>query len=147
MGLTCQNPFSEHGHVACQIKGNHEMQQQSCKYFPSKPPTHPTTLGDGVKMSNFNFFRTWSCCISNYREPQKWQHGSKIFCPQTPFPPTKGFGSKGQNQTFSEHSHAALRLHTPHDPRGLGQKAKIKLFQNMAIWHIKLKGITNAATW
>ena len=31
--------------------------------------------------------------------------------------------------------------------RGLGQKVKIQLFQNKAMLHIKLKGITNAGPW
>ena len=30
-----------------------------------------------------------------------------------------------------------------HDPRGWGQKVKVKLFQNMAMLHIKFWGITN----
>ena len=56
--------FPEHGHsalLASQIKGNPEMQQHGSKYLPPPPPT----LGDGVKRSKSNFFRTWSCCISN----------------------------------------------------------------------------------
>ena len=36
---------------------------------------------------------------------------------------------------------------SPQDPRGGGQKVKIQLFQNMVMLHIKLKGITIAATW
>ena len=31
--------------------------------------------------------------------------------------------------------------------RGRGQKLKIQLLPNMVMLHIKLKGITNAATW
>ena len=31
--------------------------------------------------------------------------------------------------------------------KGWGQKVKIELFQNMVMLHMKLKGITNAATW
>ena len=62
-GSTGQNStFSEHGHVAYQINGNHEMQQHGSKCFAGRPS--PTTLGDGVKRSKFNFIRTWSCCIS-----------------------------------------------------------------------------------
>ena len=56
MGSIGQNStFSEHGHVAYQIKGNHEMQQHGSKYFARRPSPHqPTTLGDGKK-SKFNF--------------------------------------------------------------------------------------------
>ena len=57
--------YSEHGHVAYQIKGNLEMQQHGSKYFTCRPLPTPMTLGDGVKRSKFNFFRTWPCCISN----------------------------------------------------------------------------------
>ena len=35
----------------------------------------------------------------------------------------------------------------PTRPWRWGQKVKILLFQNMVMLHIKLKGITNAATW
>ena len=70
LGSKGQNStFSEHGHFAYQIKGNHEMQQHSSKYFARRPSPHPpTTLGDGVKRFKFNFFRTWLCCRSNLRE-------------------------------------------------------------------------------
>ena len=53
MGSIGQNSnFSEHGHVAYQIKGNHESQHGS-KYVARRPiPTHPLTLALGSK---FNF--------------------------------------------------------------------------------------------
>ena len=50
--------FSEHGHVAYQIKGKLRMQQHGSKYFYPQTPT-----GGGVKRSKFNCFRIWSCCI------------------------------------------------------------------------------------
>ena len=62
-----KSTFSEHGHVAYQIKWTHEMQQHASKYFARRPPS-PTTLGDGVNRSKFSFYRTWSCCISNQME-------------------------------------------------------------------------------
>ena len=34
--------FSEHGQVAYQIKGNHEMQQHGSKYFARRPPPPPS---------------------------------------------------------------------------------------------------------
>ena len=60
LGSNCQNfTLSEHGHVAYQIKGNHEIQQ----HYNRRPLPHdPRGWGQTVK---FNFFRTWSCCISN----------------------------------------------------------------------------------
>ena len=69
-------------------------------------------------------------------------------------------GSKAQNSTFSEHRHVAYRIKGNHDfnnmvanilpadpPDPRGQKVKTQLFKNHAMLHIKLKGITNAATW
>ena len=53
---------SEHGHVAYQIKGNHQMQQHGSKDFPRRPLTDPW---DGVIRSKLSFFRTWQCCLSN----------------------------------------------------------------------------------
>ena len=37
-------------------------------------------------------------------------------------------------------------LSPPH-PDPMGQKVEIQLFQNMVMLHVKLKAITNAATW
>ena len=62
--------------------------------------------------------RTWSCCISNKRYSRMQQHGSKYFARRPPSPP---------------------------DPRD--QMVKIQRFCNNFMLYIKLKGITNAATW
>ena len=70
--------FSEHGHAAHQRnrecsnmvatvdRGTINMKHIK-RDFGSKTCARPpwVDLGDGIKMSNFNFFRTWSCCISN----------------------------------------------------------------------------------
>ena len=52
--------FSVHGHVTYQIKENHKCSNMVANILPAD------TLdpGDGVNRSKFNFFRTWSCCIS-----------------------------------------------------------------------------------
>ena len=56
--------FSEHGHVAYQIKENHEC--SSVVAYILHAYTYPPYLGIGIKRSKFNFFfRTWSCCILN----------------------------------------------------------------------------------
>ena len=48
MGLIGQkSTFSEHGHVAYQIKGNHEMQQLVANILPTDPPT--TQMEGGKK--------------------------------------------------------------------------------------------------
>ena len=53
-GLGQNSTFSEHGHVAYQIKGNHEMQQPGNKYFACRPPM-PLPQGDGVNRSKVTF--------------------------------------------------------------------------------------------
>ena len=53
--------FSEHGHVAYQIKENHEMQQHGNKNLAHTP--HDPW--DGVTWPKSTFLRTWSYCISN----------------------------------------------------------------------------------
>ena len=56
--------FSEHGHVAYKIKWNQECNNMVANILPAAPPP---SLDPGVKRSKFNFFRRWSCCISNKR--------------------------------------------------------------------------------
>ena len=46
-----KSTFSEVGHVACQIKENHEMQQNGSKYFYRRT----TTLGVGSIGQNSTF--------------------------------------------------------------------------------------------
>ena len=53
--------FSEYGHVAYQIKGN-----DTCSIMVVNILSEDVSdLGGGVKRSKFNFYRTWSCFISN----------------------------------------------------------------------------------
>ena len=58
LGWDQNSSFSEHGHVAYQIKGNHECSNMVATILPADSP-HPTLW------SKFNFFRAWSCCISD----------------------------------------------------------------------------------
>ena len=60
--------FSEHGHVGYQINGNPKCSNMAANILPAEPLLHYPR--GGVKRSKFNFFRTISCCISNYRESQ-----------------------------------------------------------------------------
>ena len=75
---------------------------------------------------------------------EKW---TKVLCCCDPF------------NSFSEHGYAAYQIkwnhecsnmaeyswaQNPHDP---GERGQNSTFRNMAMLHIKLKGITNAATW
>ena len=77
------NTFSEHGHVAYDIKLNGIMNCSNivANILPVEPPPPPppppphthththtpthTNAPDSVSRSKVNFFRTWSCYISN----------------------------------------------------------------------------------
>ena len=59
-----KSTFSEHGHVAYQVKGNHECSNMVANILPADPPP-PLDPGGGFNRSTFNFFRTMSCYISN----------------------------------------------------------------------------------
>ena len=60
-GSLAQNlTFSEYGHVAYQIKENHKCSNMVANILQTPPDP-----GDGVIRSKYNFFRIWSCCISN----------------------------------------------------------------------------------
>ena len=79
------------------------------------------------------------------------QHGSKYF-PRRPHPARPW----GQNSTFLNMVMLHIKLKgtwlqifcpqtaSPHDPMGLVQEVKTKLFQNMVRLHIKLNGIMSA---
>ena len=90
------------------------------------------------------------------------QHGSNILTADPE-------GQKVKIQLFSEHGHVAYQIKGNHECSNivanilpadqspiphqytfhatLGFKFKIQLFQNIVMWHIKLKGMANAATW
>ena len=82
------------------------------------------------------------------------QHGNKYFA-RRPLPPPQM--SKGHNPTFSKQCPVAYQIMEQHGSkyfvrpppplRPWGLKAKIHLFQNMVLLHIKSKGMANAATW
>ena len=56
MGSKDQNPtFSEHGHVAYQIKDNHECSNMEENILPADPP--PLDPGDEVSRSKSHFFQ------------------------------------------------------------------------------------------
>ena len=55
LGSKGQNStFSEHGHVAYQIKWNHDCSNMVANILPTDPPP-PMTLGDGLKGQNSTF--------------------------------------------------------------------------------------------
>ena len=117
----------------------------------------------GTNGQNSTFQNTVMLHI-NLKRIKMQQHGSKLFVRRPLIlPPTLGMGSVGQNSTFSEHGHVAYNTKriknaatwkqifcpqtSPLRPWGWGQSVKIQLFQSMVMLYIKLKRITNAATW
>ena len=53
------------------------MQQHGAYILSADLPLHShLDPGGGVNRSKFNFFRTWSCCITNYREWSIEHHAS-----------------------------------------------------------------------
>ena len=126
-----------------------QIKQQGCKYFACRSPPPPRPWGDEVKRSKFNLFQNMVMLhiklngITNavcFMVANILPVGSP---PPPPPPLLLGVGSKGQNSTFSEHSHVAFRvkwnrkcsnmqahilsLHTPSAP-GVGSKVKIIIF-------------------
>ena len=74
--------LSDQCHVAYQIKGNLECSNMVAYILSADLPLHPhLDPGGGVNRSKFNFFRTWSCCITNYREWSIEHHASTYFLP------------------------------------------------------------------
>ena len=95
------------------------MQQHGSKYFAHRP-LPPRTVGIRVNWSKFNFFRHGHVAYQI-----KWNH-------------------KMQHHVGN---FAADPPPRPRDPKGIGSKGQIQLFQNIVILHIKLMGIMNSATW
>ena len=149
------------------------MQHHSSKYFASWPhqtPINPT-LGMGSKIQNSTFFRTCSCCISNWRESRMWRHGSQYFNAD---PTTLGDRVKRSNVTFFGTWLSAYQIKRNHecsiivanilpaDPTkppstrtwGWGQKFKIQLFSEHVLVEYQIEGnhgysnmVTDTATW
>ena len=116
--------------------------------FPPPPP----------RPSKFNFFRTWSYCISNSNRIRKCSNMVvKIFARRTPS--TDPMGQKVKIHFFSELVHVAYKIKGNHEcgnnvanilpapptPWGWGQQFKSLLFQNMVMLLIKSKGITKCS--
>ena len=126
MGSVGQNsPLSEHGHVACQIKKNHECSNMVPNILLADSPT----LGMGPIGQNLPFSEHGHIEYQ-FKGNQKMQQQGSKYLPGDAYPlaPTLGMGS-------------VWRL------RGWGQKVKIQLFQNTVILPIKFMRITNAAAW
>ena len=131
------------------------MQQHGSKYFAHRPPI--PTWGVGQKGQN-------SFC-SEYGHVAYQIKGngacSNMVANILHADPPRPWGW-GQNSTFSEHGHGAYQMkwnhvcsntvayifaRRPRRPWWVGSGVIIQLFHNMVMLHIKLNGITYAATW
>ena len=120
-----------------------------------------------------NFFRIWSCCISNSRERPMQQYGSKYFARRPLSPDPGGWGQKVKIQLFQNWSccisnerdrqnqqHASTYTHAL-EPWGgvkgqsffflhiklipIEQKVKTFFLLKVVMLHIKLKGMEHRA--
>ena len=132
--------FSEHGHVAYQINGNHKCSSMVANIFAADLP--PDTVGL-FEMSNFNFFRTWSCAyqIKGYHKCSNMV-ANTLRTPPPPSPPQGGvkrskfnFSRKKRELRKQQHSSKySARRPPPPDPREWDQNSA---FQNMVMLQIK----------
>ena len=112
MGSIGQNlTFSEHGHVAYQIKEKHECANMVENILPTDPLPllHPALpLGMGL-VGQINLFQNMVMLHIKLKETRMRQNGSKYFAYRLPYPlpPTLGKGSIDQNPTFLEHGHVS----------------------------------------
>ena len=107
MGSKVQNStFSEDGHVAYQIKENHECSNM----VPNILLADILTLRMGQIDQNLPFSEHGHIEYQLKGNQQMQQQGSKYLPGDTsPLAPTLGMGSEGQNSTFSEHGHVAYQ--------------------------------------
>ena len=153
-----KSAFSELGHVAYQLKWNHEMQQHGSKYFDHSPPPPPPTPNPGMGSigPNSTFFQIM---VMFYIQ-------LNVTCYQI----TLGMGSKGLNSTFSEHGHVVYQIkcnqecsimvanilpadpsrpphHKPHtQPGDRFKRSNFNFLRTWLMLYIKLNGILNTAT-
>ena len=80
--------FSEHGHVAYQIKWNHEMQQNGSKYFVRRPPPHTLIHSPLTRLigQNSAFSEHGHVAYQIKWNHETQQHGSNYFACRPPCP-------------------------------------------------------------
>ena len=98
--------FSEHGHVAYQIKENHECSNM----VPNIMLADTLTLGMGQIGQNLPFSEHGHIEYQ-FKGNQKMQQQSSKYLPGDAYPlaQTYWMESEGQNSTFSEHGHVAYQ--------------------------------------
>ena len=100
--------FSEHSHVAYQIKVNHECSSIVANILLADPypPTWPCGWGQMVKIQLFQNMVMLHIKLTGIT---KCSNMVANILPSDPLPPTTlGMGSKGQKSTFSEHGFSCI---------------------------------------
>ena len=97
--------FSEHDHVAYQIKGNQQMQQYGSKYFAGRPLPDPAVWGRKVKIQLFQNMIMFHIKLKGITKCSSMVANIS----------TVLLYSKGQNKTFSEHGHASYQIKENHE--------------------------------
>ena len=90
--------YAEHGHVAYQIKGNHEMLQHGSKYFARRPSHDPRRWGQKVKIQLFQNMVMLHIRLKGISTCSNMIENILPKIPSTP--PDPGDGSIGQIQLF-----------------------------------------------
>ena len=167
MGSKVQNStFSEHGHVAYQIKENHECSNM----VPTILLADTLTLGMG-QIGQIYLFQNMGTLNINIKEIRKCSSKVANICPEMPTPSPRpwGWGQKVKMQLFQNMVKLHIKIKENHecsnvvanilpaDPPpptynpdpvdGISRLKNSVFFQYMVMLLIKLKRITNAATW
>ena len=144
--------FSEHGHVAYQIKWNHKCNNMVLNTLPTYTPPH---TGGGVKRSKLKFFQNMVLLLikKGIMNAATWK---KIFLQSDRLPPDLWVLSKVKIQIFQNTDAYKIKKNhqcsnmvanifpqtpppPPPPPDPWGQKVKNNLFHNMVMLDIKLK--------
>ena len=113
--------FSEHGHIAYKIKGNHHcsnMVEIFCPQIPNLPPPPPPPDRRSSKVQIKLFQNMVTLHIKSKGSTKCSNIVANILFRRplpTPTPLTLGFGSKGRNSTFSELGHVAYQIKENHE--------------------------------
>ena len=140
------------------LTGLTKCSNMAANVLPAVASPFPTTAGDGVKRSKFNFLEHSNVAYQIYWNHKMRQHGSKCFAGRPPSPLRQGMGFKS---TFSEHGNFAYQFYWNHEikqygskyrarrpppfPPTLRSKRQIQRFQNNVMLHIKVTGITQCS--
>ena len=159
MGSVGQNSsFSEHGHVAYQIKENQECNTMVANSLPADTPPPPIqTLGMGSVGQNSTFSEHGHVAYQ-FKENQECSNMVANIMPADPPSPNIRMGLivkfqlchnmvmlhiklKGITKCSYTVANICLQNPIPLYPADGVNRSKFDFFQNMVMFHIKLKGI------